>query len=475
MPVPRFEQFRPPAPQAHRGILSEFDPMKFVGQLGALQTQQLQQQRLREQIMAERAKPLTDPFMAERAKPLTDPFMAERAKPLTDPFKRLHDMINFSGNIQDPALRAQALHEINRRVNKLYKEEPPEAYTKAFQKKRGETHGELINEIYKRADSAAEMLPELNTYVNAITPLPPEVLRSTTSAFVKSFSPDMLKVLGDAPDEFLRKSNFYQNMLNRFRTNLNNESKKEMQKVKNDLVERYGQEEGMSRFESYRSALNVAISAHVRLLAAFLRGIKTGSLTQEERQTFAQGLPGILQGKDASLKIAEQLRVLSEKNINQRDFYASMIDKGVKMDDANSLWNIYSHVYPTVSVEKGLMPENVNKWIKFKNIKNVGGTGLSLEELREMSDNQNRPIFDIVKDVMRGERKDIATEEVPMPEAEETPAKVSGVARGAGGIQIGRKVIPPEVLEEVSNRKNLSVEKIKSMLSKEYPDQYREL
>lgn len=98
MPVPRFEKFMPPVPRPREGALRDFDPMRFAGTLGALQTQQLQRQRLMQQMQAARElAPFERRFVEARALESERAFReAQRMAPLTRQYKRTQIQENLA-------------------------------------------------------------------------------------------------------------------------------------------------------------------------------------------------------------------------------------------------------------------------------------------------------------------------------------------------------------------------------------------
>lgn len=462
MAVPRFAEY---LPRERQGLLSAIQqPLQAMSLFGQLQTQQLQQQQLQQQMEAVRQ-------LAPLERQLTEAKIAAQLAP------EIPKEIKFANAI----MRARKergedyTHEMVSTLRDLG--QIPESTAR---KELAKMHVSQLSDIGKGAESAQAMLPSIRTYKANVKDLPDWVMRKSSSWFTRTIPTEQLSAL--VAKSTPKMLSAFINKFNKEREIIRSKEEKEME---SDLIKEYGVEKGKKTFAQYRKQLEIADSAQTRLLVDLLNGITgKGSLSDSEREVFARALPRIAQGKDASLEIANYLEAISQRKIARREFYSSLKEDGVSVENTNRMWDSYMALNPIISRDGKFNPQNVKNWTNFLDPNNVGGSGLNLNEIKSQVRRTGKLPMQIISEnvpmarrlpqepkisgIGREERlQPTATFEAP-PEREFVPEEYSG------GVAYGKTRLTKKMLETVADKHNRTVEELKELLRKNTPD-FREL
>lgn len=156
-----------------------------------------------------------------------------------------------------------------------------------------------------------------------------------------------------------------------------------------------------------------AESAHSALTVDFIKSIKTGQLTEKEREFFERAIPNVGQYKGVALQLADFLEAKYKRDLEKKKFVNEMLNKKKDMSEIESSWEEYINQNPLIGPNDQLQKENVTGWrdlivkkpktkitTKKTNIENVEGTGFSLDQFKQRARETGksvRSLIDLVK------------------------------------------------------------------------------
>jgi len=161
-----------------------------------------------------------------------------------------------------------------------------------------------------------------------------------------------------------------------------------------------------------------AESAHSALTVDFIKSIKTGQLTEKEREFFERAIPNVGQYKGVALQLADFLEAKYKRDLEKKKFVNEMLKQKKDMSEIESSWEDYINQNPLVGSDDQLQEKNVTGWRDFvgrkpeptistkkSDISNVEGTGFSLSQFKQRAKETGksvRSLIDLVKSRQQG-------------------------------------------------------------------------
>ena len=169
--------------------------------------------------------------------------------------------------------------------------------------------------------------------------------------------------------------------------------------------------------DEIKNALSTTKSTGVELLIELLKKVKTGALSEAEREYFTQGIPNLMQTKGSALEFIARLKAAEQRNLTHLDFMRGLKAKGYDVADIESKWNDYVKNNSLIGEDAKLHTENIDKWEEYvastpkkgasvgattaskgggKGLGGYKGTGASIEQWQAAAKKSEKSIEDLI-------------------------------------------------------------------------------